>query len=64
MKKIRIRHLILTQLVFVQCTVDDEDTGDIEFVQENLKNEVLFLTIPLLIIPIRKLRLPLNIKKC
>ena len=41
MKKIRIIHIILTLLVFVQCTVDDEDTGDIEFVQENLKNEVL-----------------------
>ena len=41
MKKIIIRHLILTLLVFVHCTVDDEDTSDIEFVQENLKNEVL-----------------------
>ena len=41
MKKIRIIHIILTLLVFVQCTVDDEDTSDIEFVQENLKNEIL-----------------------
>ena len=41
MKKITIRHLISTLLVFVHCTVDNEDTSDIDFIQENLKNEVL-----------------------
>ena len=39
MKKIRIRHLILIALIFVQCSVD-QDESNLDLIQgENVQNE-------------------------